>query len=330
MPNTGNVGLEVPTTGSEVGTWGSNALNPDFVAIDGLLAGAVTISLSNVPVTLTAPTGKSIAPSAGPVQSQNKMLTFTGTLTANVTVTLPLPGHYLIDNQTVGNFVITLRGATAATRVIGLPPGFCGSIFNDGSNVKFIDLGKTGTKEHWVGLTAMPAWVNACTVKPYLLCDGTDTYLIADYPALGNMLGSTFGGNGATTFAVPDTRGRVSLPYDSTGRITTAGCGIDGAALNASGGTQNVTLIRSDLPNTSVTVTITDPGHTHVMNVQSASGFQPGAGANAVQSPVPPGLSTASSTTGITAAFNLNGSVTQTNVRNVQPSIVTGIDVIKT
>ena len=46
MPNTINRGLSVPTTGSEVGTWGSAALNPNFNTLDGVLGGALTISLS--------------------------------------------------------------------------------------------------------------------------------------------------------------------------------------------------------------------------------------------------------------------------------------------
>jgi microcystin-dependent protein len=331
MPNTGNIGLEVPTTGSEAGTWGSASINPDMVAIDGLIGGSVTVGLTNANVTLTAPAGKAIAAAAGPVQSQNKAVVFTGTLTGNVTITLPLPGHYVIDNQTLGAFVITVRGVTA-TRVIGLPPGFCGTIFNDGANVKFCDLGKTGSKEHWMGIIAMPAWVAACTVKPYLLLDGTATYLLSDYPALGAMFGSTFGGDGVTTFGVPDTRGRVSLPYDGTGtRITSAGCGINGQSLNASGGTQNVTLIRSDLPNDNVSVTITDPGHAHTFNSVISNFSNGGNGFNRPLSSDPAfsGLVN-SATTGITAAFYLNGNVTQTTVRNVQPSIVTGIDVVKT
>lgn len=40
----------------------------------------------------------------------------------------------------------------------------------------------------------------------WLVCDGT-VYNIADYPELAAKLGSTYGGDGVTTFAVPDDRG---------------------------------------------------------------------------------------------------------------------------
>lgn len=41
----------------------------------------------------------------------------------------------------------------------------------------------------------------------YLSCDGS-TPLIATYPTLAALLGTTYGGNGVTTFGLPDCRGR--------------------------------------------------------------------------------------------------------------------------
>lgn len=46
-----------------------------------------------------------------------------------------------------------------------------------------------------------------------LVCDGT-LYNIADYPKLFAKLGSVYGGNGTTTFAVPDYRGVVLRGLD--------------------------------------------------------------------------------------------------------------------
>ena len=65
------------------------------------------------------------------------------------------------------------------------------------------------------GLTGVPTG----TVLPYALpsapggflnCDGA-VYNIADYPTLGGLLLATFGGNGTTTFAVPDLIRRVPV-----------------------------------------------------------------------------------------------------------------------
>ena len=47
------------------------------------------------------------------------------------------------------------------------------------------------------------------------------------------------------------------------GRITTAGSGIDGTALGATGGVETVTLATSQLPSHTHANTLSDPGHVH-------------------------------------------------------------------
>lgn len=68
----------------------------------------------------------------------------------------------------------------------------------------------------------------------WLLCDGS-ILNISSYPALGALLGSTYGGNGTTTFGVPDLRGRSPLGYG-------AGPGLTSRSLNDSGGGETATL----------------------------------------------------------------------------------------
>jgi microcystin-dependent protein len=56
----------------------------------------------------------------------------------------------------------------------------------------------------------------------YLLCDGT-VYNISTYPTLGALLLSTYGGNGTTTFGVPDLKQRIpvgSSTPTSVGTVT--------------------------------------------------------------------------------------------------------------
>lgn len=244
-PNTVNIALAIPSRGSDVGTW-DTPVNSDFNAIDGYLGGVQTISVSNAPVTLTAPTG-TITPSAGPTQAQNAVLRATGTLTADVQVTLPLPGYYIIENLTTGNFILQLKGA-AAGEVIAIDQGESLHAYNDGANVRFCNFGRIGHTELWGGLTGMPRWVTSCTKPPFLLCDGS-IYNFSTYPYLGARLGGAFGGNGITTFGVPDLSGRLGLPYDKTNsRITVGGCGINGQLIGAAGGLQNETLLTANLP----------------------------------------------------------------------------------
>lgn len=78
--------------------------------------------------------------------------------------------------------------------------------------------------------------------KGYVLADGT-IYPMTKYPRLGKLFGSTYGGDGVTTFAVPDKRGRVSVTKDNMGgtsanRVTAGGSGLTGSTLGAVGGDQ--------------------------------------------------------------------------------------------
>ena len=47
-------------------------------------------------------------------------------------------------------------------------------------------------------------------VRGYSMCDG-QLLAISQNPALFSLLGTTFGGDGRTTFGLPDLRGRIAL-----------------------------------------------------------------------------------------------------------------------
>jgi microcystin-dependent protein len=323
-PVTTNIALIIPNTGDLPGVWGANAVNPDFAAIDGWLGGVQTISVSNSNITLTAPSG-SITPTGGPTQSQNAVLSFTGTLTGNVQITLPLPGSYIVENLTTGNFVLSFAAANSG-QVIAVDQGEQLHIYNNGTNVRFVNLGRVGHTEIWAGLSAIPAWVTACTVPPYLLCDGS-IYNFTTYPYLGKRLNSQFGGNGITTFGVPDLRGRVQLPYDGTGtRITTAVSGLNGQTIGAAGGDQNIQQHTHTFNGAAGTVNVT--ASTNVLAGQSSPGV-PNTGGNVT------GVSSVTASNPLlTSSGIFTPSGTNTNFgagasQNVQPSQVTGIAVIR-
>lgn len=153
----------------------------------------------------------------------------------------------------------------------------------------------------------------------------------ATYAALFGVIGTTFGaGDGSTTFNLPDKRGRVSAGSDDMGgvttaaRLTTAGSGVDGVTLGASGGAQSHTLTSAQIP--AHTHPITDPGHTHT---QDCAVRLPSSGNN-FNTPFNAGgtnaLPTNPSFTGITVGNNTGGGSAH---NNVQPTIITNW-VIKT
>lgn len=76
-----------------------------------------------------------------------------------------------------------------------------------------------------MGLLVPPGtiWLHGGIVAPtgWIYCEG-QVLNMADYPALGAVFLNRFGGNGTTTFALPDMRGRVPAhPDKGVGRLTT-------------------------------------------------------------------------------------------------------------
>lgn len=83
--------------------------------------------------------------------------------------------------------------------------------------------------------------------KNWALCSG-QILPIAQNQALFSLLGTTYGGNGVTTFALPDLRGRTMV---SPGQ----GSGLSNYTLGQPAGTEQITLTINNLP-----------GHVHTGN----------------------------------------------------------------
>lgn len=259
-PQTTQLGLYTPSRGSDAGTW-DLPVNANSSATDSLLANVFIIALTNANVTLTTPPNSGAA-WAGPYGSQSGILKFTGTLTGNCTITLPRTGAWIVENLcTVGAFYVALA-SSAPGKVICAPPGEATHIYCDGTDVKYVDLGRVGSYLD-LGASAVPAWITNCSVPPYLNCDGT-TFNAVTYPVLNTLLG----GN-----TLPDLRGRSRAALNQgTGRITTAGGGVDGNTLLAAGGSQTHTLTTAEMPSH----THTDSGHIHDVGTNGSNIFATG------------------------------------------------------
>lgn len=322
MPETVNILLQVPTRGSEVGTW-DVPVNGDFNSIDGWLGGVASLSLSNSNVTLTAPSGTP-SPGSGPTQAENGVLKLTGTLGANVVLTLPLPGKYIVKNScVVGAFYVQAR-ALGTGNMIGLPEGRSVTIWNDGVDVDFSDAPEVGSAlDLHCNTTSLPKWMTACSVLPYLIKNG-GVHTSALYPALAARLGSTYGGNGITTFGLPDELSRIRLPVDtsgSAGRVTQAISGINGTTFGSSGGDQR-------LQSHTHSSTLTDNGHIHGQKALAGAGGtsqSASSGGNGINANV--NTETANATTGVTLT---NANFGTGTAQNMPPAIVDFIPLIKT
>ena len=89
--------------------------------------------------------------------------------------------------------------------------------------------------------------------RGWAFCSG-QLLQINEYDALFSLLGTTYGGDGQNTFALPDLRGRVPIHQGT-------GSGLSTYTLGESGGTESVTLISNQMP-----------GHNHSLAVNSNGG----------------------------------------------------------
>ena len=89
--------------------------------------------------------------------------------------------------------------------------------------------------------------------KGWAFCDG-QLLPISQNTALFSLLGTTYGGNGATNFALPNLQGRAAM---SPGQ----GPGLALRDLGESGGVASVSLLESEIP-----------AHTHTLRSQPAPG----------------------------------------------------------
>lgn len=159
--------------------------------------------------------------------------------------------------------------------------------------------------------------------RGWAFCNG-QLLAISQNSALFSLLGTTYGGNGTSTFALPDLRGRV--PVGSQG----AGPGIANIEPGQSAGANNVTVIGNGV--SSVTLSLANlPAHTHAVTIDAAAfattmqastgtsgtSTTPTAGAFLSASPGGPGSASIYSTSP-SGQVNLGGVAT-----NVGPSAVT-------
>jgi microcystin-dependent protein len=108
---------------------------------------------------------------------------------------------------------------------------------------------QAGTASAFVPTGAMLMWLTDVPPAGWLLCDG-QTVSRTTYAPLFGVIGTSFGGgDGSTTFNLPDLRGRVPLGKDNMGGLS-AGRVTDpsGSALGGAGGEEKHTLSLAEIP----------------------------------------------------------------------------------
>jgi microcystin-dependent protein len=110
--------------------------------------------------------------------------------------------------------------------------------------------------EPFLGEIRMTGWNFAS--RGWALCNG-QLMSIAQNTALFSLLGTTYGGDGITTFALPNLQGRVPIHQGQ-------GPGLTNRTIGEVGGAESVTLLQTQMP-----------AHNHLVSAsQSADGTSPG------------------------------------------------------
>jgi microcystin-dependent protein len=218
--------------------------------------------------------------------------------------------------------------AIAANRLYGNPTGSSAPPveISLGSGLAFSGGSLTATASAPTGGVIL--WPIGSTPSGWLRCDGA-IHNIADYPALGSLLGSTYGGNGTTTFGVPDYRGRVPVGAGQ-------GTGLTDRTLGSTFGAETYLLGLGDIPDHSHqfmipnhTHTFTSDPHTHTDNGHGHDVIDPGhdhgyTGAGASGNYPDTGNLVGPNYTSNTTTSELTGITIATGNASLESTVVTG------
>jgi len=213
MASTYTTSLKIQEIGSgeQAGVWGSTT-NTNWMLIEQAVAGVQTITMANANYTLTNLNGVLD-------EARNMVLVIQGTNSGIYQVIAPLnqPKMYVVSNQTVGGYAITI-GASSGS-VVSIPNGTTAQVYTDGTNFYSAQTGSAGDFKVNGNFTVTG--------------NQTDT---------GNLtVGGTFAASNAATFAVSPTAPTPSAGDNSTKVATTAfvSTASVGTATNIAGGAAN-------------------------------------------------------------------------------------------
>jgi len=124
---TSRIRLEKQADGENPNSWGL-IMNQNVIdLVDEAVAGYAVVSVSSVAVSLTAANGATD-------ESRNASLEIAGTLTADVTITIPSQEKtYFINDNTTGSFVVYMK--TAAGAAVQVNPGSNIFLACDGTDI---------------------------------------------------------------------------------------------------------------------------------------------------------------------------------------------------
>ena len=145
-----DLGIELMATGENAGTWGTKT-NTNLTLIEQIAGGYVSVSIAGGAGTQAL----DIDNGALTGEAQNRVIEFTGTISGNRVITVPVntENFYFIKNNTSGSYTVQLKAASGSGATVTFATG------NKGWKVVYFDgvATNTGVYEIEIDTVATPA-----------------------------------------------------------------------------------------------------------------------------------------------------------------------------
>lgn len=245
------IGYLIQATGNNNNNWGDKFNNSVAAIFERSIAGKATHPETGGALDLSTTT-----PPAGASTAIDLIHDFTGTLTSNLTVTVPnLQKTWIFRNQTSGAYQLFVK--TAGGSSCHIPQGTTKIIWCDGNNVI------TRHDDDTIGdlVHTAKATVGAGTLQ----CNGA-SLLRTDFPNLFAKIGTTWGAVDGTHFTLPDyvTNNRFLRAAGGSLAVATTQSNQNAAHTHSITGIPGLGTLAVDSGGAhSHTANVTDSGHSH-------------------------------------------------------------------